>query len=99
MFKLLTEKHRTVKHMIIFNDSSVAFEAFAKACLLFSMYLDKKNAEVIKFLAILNMSPRIKKKEFFCDVMNIGFFTVFSIPIPHHKSHLSKQEAGEKIKR
>ena len=67
MFKLLTEKHRTVKHMIIFNDSSVAFEAFAKACLLFSMYLDKKNAEVIKFLAILNMSPRIK---YFCSRKN-----------------------------
>ena len=61
---LLTEKHRTINHMIIFNDFISKFhqcsiEAFTEAYLMFfSICLDKKKqkknkAEVIKFLGIL----------------------------------------------
>ena len=64
----LTEKQRTINHIIIFNDSvsftSAAFEAFAEAYYDF-LYLPhqkkKKIAGAIKFLGILKgiyFSPR-----------------------------------------
>ena len=63
----LTEKHRTINHMIIFNDlivsfTSAAFQGFASAYLCFLVSASaKRNAEVIKFLGTLkNMSLRIK---------------------------------------
>ena len=55
----LTEKQRTINHMIIFNYSiskftSEAFEVFAEAYLCFLVYVSakKKNAEAIEFLKI-----------------------------------------------
>ena len=57
MFKSLTEKHRTINHMIIFNDSISKFYqcsiwGFCRG-MFFSTCLGKKFAEVIKFLGIL----------------------------------------------
>ena len=67
MFKSLTEKHHTVNHMIIFNDSISKFyqcsiQGFCRGIsMFFSICLRKKNAEAIKFSEILkNMSTRIK---------------------------------------
>ena len=44
------------------NFTSAAFEAFAEICLCFLVSASKKNAEVIKFLGIsqISLSPRIK---------------------------------------
>ena len=59
MFKSLTEKHCTINHMIIFNDSVSKFyqcsiRGFCRGIsMFFSICLGKKNAEVIKFLGIL----------------------------------------------
>ena len=59
MFKSLTEKHRTINHMIIFNDSISKFYQCSiwgfcwGISMFFSTYLGKKNAELIKFLGIL----------------------------------------------
>ena len=62
MFKLLTKKHRTINHKIIFNDSISTFYrcniwGFCQGIsMFFSICLSKrkkKKAEVIKFLKIL----------------------------------------------
>ena len=71
MFKSLTEKHRTINHMIIFNDSisftSAGFEAFGEAyqCF-FSICLGKKTDEVITFLGILKKYVS-ENKLYFCS--------------------------------
>ena len=58
MFKSLTEKHRTISHMIIFNDSISKFYqcsiwGFCRGIsMFFSICISKKIAEVIKFLGI-----------------------------------------------
>ena len=58
MFKSLTEKHHTISHMIIFNDSISKFYqrsiwGFCRGIsMFFSIWLGKKNAEAIKFLGI-----------------------------------------------
>ena len=55
----LTEKHRTINHMIIFNDSISKFYQCSiwgicrGISMFFSICLDKKNAEVIKFWGML----------------------------------------------
>ena len=59
MFKLLREKHHTINHMIIFNNSINKFYqcniwSFCQGIyMFFSTCLGKENAEVIKFLGIL----------------------------------------------
>ena len=79
MFKSLTEKHRTINHMIIFNDSISKFYQYSiqGSCRGISIFLvsaSEKN-EAIKFLGILknlqkNTFPRMKyillKKEKQC---------------------------------
>ena len=71
MLKSLTEKHRTINHMIIFNDSisftSAGFEAFGEAyqCF-FSICLGKKTDEVITFLGILKKYVS-ENKLYFCS--------------------------------
>ena len=93
MFKSLTEKHRKINHMIIFNDSISKFYqcsiwGFCRGIsMFFSICLGKKNAEVIKFLGILkNMSPKIKyifvqeRKEMFLNKKVIFVFhTIFKL--------------------
>ena len=72
MFKSLTEKHRTINHMIIFNDSISKFYqcsiwGFCRGIsMFFSICLGKKNAEVIKFLGILKKYVS-KNKIYFCS--------------------------------
>ena len=64
----LTEKQRTINHMIIFNDSISKFyqcsiRGFCRGiCTYLVSSSAKKNAEAIKFLGILkkDTSPRIK---------------------------------------
>ena len=58
MFKWLKEKHCTINHMIIFNDSiskiyQCSIRLLARHIYVFSICLGKKNAKVIKFLGIL----------------------------------------------
>ena len=70
MFKSLTEKHRTINHMIIFNDSISKFYqcsiwGFCRGIsMFFSICLGKKNAEVIKFLGILKKYVSENKIQF-----------------------------------
>ena len=72
MFKSLTEKHRTINHMIIFNDSISKFYQcsiwgfWRGISLFFSICLGKKNAEVIKFLGILKKYVS-ENKIYFCS--------------------------------
>ena len=73
MFKSLTEKHRTINHMIIFNDSISKFyqcsiRGFRRVIpLFFSICLGKKkkNAETIKFLGTLENHVS-ENKIYFC---------------------------------
>ena len=64
MFKSLTEKHRTINHMIIFNDSISKFyqcSIFVEAYLCFLVSASAKEMPRTKFLGILKTtSPRIK---------------------------------------
>ena len=68
----LTEKHHTINHMIIFNDSISKFYQcsiwgfWRGISLFFSICLGKKNAEVIKFLGILTKYVS-KNKIYFCS--------------------------------
>ena len=72
MFKSLTEKHRTINHMIIFNDSISKFYqcsiwGFCRGIsMFFSICLAKKNAEVIKFLGFLKKYVS-ENKIYFCS--------------------------------
>ena len=69
MFKSLKEKHCTINHLIIFNDSISKFHLcsirlLARHIYVFSIWLGKKNAEVIKFLGILKKCVPENKKCF-----------------------------------
>ena len=72
MLKSLTEKHRTINHMIIFNDSISKFYqcsiwGFCRGIsMFFSICLAKKNAEVIKFLGFLKKYVS-ENKIYFCS--------------------------------
>ena len=80
----LTEKQRTVNHMIIFNDSVSKFDqcrvrGFYRGIIMFSMISatakkKKKNAEAIKFLGILKKyaSNASKNKIYFCSKKKIN---------------------------
>ena len=72
IFKLLTVKHRTINHMIIFDDSICKFYqcSILGLCQGISMFFSiclgkKKNAEVIKFWRILKYVSQNKKN--FCS--------------------------------
>ena len=94
MFKSLSEKHHTVNHMIIFNDSISKFYqcsiwAFWQSIsMIFSICLGKKNAEVIKFLGILKKYVS-ENKIYFCSRKKINvllnkkvifiFHTIFNL--------------------
>ena len=71
MFKSLTVKHHTVTHMIILNDSISKFHQCSiwRFCwgiyMSFSICLGKKNAEVVKFLGILEKNLSLKIKHIF----------------------------------
>ena len=93
MFKSLSEKHHTVNHMIIFNDSISKFYQcsiwdFCRGiCFLVSVSA-KKNAEVIKFLGILKKYVS-ENKIYFCSRKKINvllnkkvifiFHTIFNL--------------------
>ena len=68
----LAEKHHTINHVIIFNDSVSKFyqcsiRGFCRGIsMFFSICLGKKNAEVIKFLGILKKYVS-KNKIYFCS--------------------------------
>ena len=72
MFKSLTEKHRAINHVIIFNDSISKFYqcsiwGFCRGIsMFFSICLAKKNAEVIKFLGFLKKYVS-ENKIYFCS--------------------------------
>ena len=68
----LTEKQRTINHMIIFNDSISKFYqcsiwGFCQGIsMFFSIFLSKKKTEVIKFLGILKKYAS-ENKIYFCS--------------------------------
>ena len=80
MFKSLTEKHCTINHMIIFNDSIskfyqcsiLGFYRGISMCFSICLGKKKKNAQVTKFLGILKKYLS-QNKIYFCSRKKSNF--------------------------